>query len=131
MVNSIVRTTTNEPKTKIRDYYIYLNPSYKVLDGRCKKKGGKMIKYKRFLKAILSTGEKLILKHLRFSSKDTCNINPLGLLTDGVVESLDIQEKAEGEDIIVKTLMEYREKPLQKIIDNNELKPGNCFKVTL
>ena len=140
MANSILKPTTNEPETKIMDSYIHLNPTYKLLGERYEEKDGKVVEYRRFLKVTLNTGEELILKHLKFSSKDTYKIkllyreytvgNILGSLTDGVAKSLNIQEEVEGSDTIIEILMEYGGESLHDII-RNKLKTGDCFKITL
>jgi len=139
MANTIGETTTNGPETEIMDSYIHLNPRYKVIAER--KSEDKVIKYQRVIKITLNTGKQLVLKHMRLSSKCELNIrelykeyrigNLLGLLTNGAVGSLDIKEKVEGSDTIVEILMEYGGESLQDIIKNEELKHGDCFKITL
>jgi tetratricopeptide (TPR) repeat protein len=93
----------NGPATSIMDPYKDKNPQYKLLHSGMTGKSQKVYKVR------LNNGVEFVLKHVRFKANDKKTIRNLyreyrigyllGLLTDGVAESINIQEKKDENDL--------------------------------
>ena len=111
MDNIIVLSITNAREVKVMDFHNHPNINHKFLNCIFKKKDGQVIKNKEVVRMILDKNEEMVLKLMKFDSKEVEKIralyreytvgNLLGSLTDGVAKSIYILEEVEGSETTV------------------------------